>query len=308
MVTADGRKRAALSASRALGVLNYFTANPRGSYTLAELSADLDVSPASMLAVLRALTESGYLVRHPRHKTYDLGPALVAAGHAALLRHPVVGLARPEMARLAEQWGECVGSVVVGQEILILAVEGRPTAQSHDLWLGQRLPFVPPLGQVYLAWSPQAQVDAWLARGGHDVGDGERADAEAMMAPVRARGYVVGLVGERSQEVELLLGQLARRPLDVALRARLADLTDLEDTSARVDAEPDRTYHVSNLQAPVFDADGGVALALTLPGLFLELTGHEIAKLGGELTAAARMLTRQLSGRAPAMPGIGVSA
>jgi DNA-binding IclR family transcriptional regulator len=119
---------------------------------------------------------------------------------------------------------------------------------------------------------------------------------------------VVGLVGERSQEVELLLGQLARRPLDVALRARLADLTDLEDTSARVDAEPDRTYHVSNLQAPVFDADGGVALALTLPGLFLELTGHEIAKLGGELTAAARMLTRQLSGRAPAMPGIGVSA
>ena len=98
------------------------TVHPRMAFTLSELSTALSVSPASMSAVLLALSDSGYIARNARHRTYTLGPALVAAGNGASERHPVIEAARPELFRLAAFGGECVGSAAVGDDLMILAI------------------------------------------------------------------------------------------------------------------------------------------------------------------------------------------
>ncbi|MDG4863678.1 helix-turn-helix domain-containing protein, partial [Streptomyces sp. T-3] len=107
--------RPALAAGRALAVLDYFAAHPEQSYSLSELSEALDINLASLLSVLQALVDAGYLVRHPQRKTYGLGMSLVAAGHAALTRHRVVDRARSELRALAAESGAAyVVSAVAG--------------------------------------------------------------------------------------------------------------------------------------------------------------------------------------------------
>jgi DNA-binding IclR family transcriptional regulator len=96
--------------ARGIAVIDFFTANPGRAFTLSEISVALGINLAWLSSVLRSLTDGGYLVRHPRHKTYELGTVLIASGHATTQRHPVVDLARPEMRRLAEETGTgCIG-------------------------------------------------------------------------------------------------------------------------------------------------------------------------------------------------------
>src|ERR1700728_3864008 len=102
------RVKPALAATRAIDVTNFVAMNSRRSFSLTELSKAVSVSPASLSDVLLALTESGWLIRHPQHKTFEIGPALVAGGYAASMRHPVGELARPFMERLAALGTECV--------------------------------------------------------------------------------------------------------------------------------------------------------------------------------------------------------
>src|SRR4051812_14520364 len=93
----------ALAASRAVRVLDYLSLHPGRPCTLTEIAKALQVSPASMLAVLAALTDAGYIVRHPAHKTYVVGPALVAVGNAAVIQHPVVPAAQHELELVADE-------------------------------------------------------------------------------------------------------------------------------------------------------------------------------------------------------------
>src|SRR5690606_29411417 len=156
--------RMALSARRALQVLDFLTVNQRGTFTLSELSRALDVSPASMSSVLKVMSDQGYVTRHPRHKTYTLGPAVTAAGTAASNTHPVIDLARAGWVNLAATPGrECSGTVRVGRDILCIAVEGKPTGRSLALAPGQRIPLQPPFGQPFMAWMPPEELREWVA-------------------------------------------------------------------------------------------------------------------------------------------------
>src|SRR4051794_16756689 len=93
--------RPALSATRAVAVLNFLAAHPRDSFTLSDLSARLDINLASAHSLLAALTDAGYVVRDARQRTYGLGPTVDALGIAALERHAVIDLARDAARQLA---------------------------------------------------------------------------------------------------------------------------------------------------------------------------------------------------------------
>lgn len=291
----------ALAASRALAVLNYFTANPRRSFTLSELASALSVSMASLSAVLRSLTDEGYLVRHPRHKTYELGPALIAAGNAASAQHPVVELARPEMRRLAKDTSsECAGSAVVGDEILLMLLEGRPSAQIPQLILGQRIPFLPPFGEVFLAWSSDSAVEHWILQLGDRLDPAVREHLGQALAHVRQRGYSVSLQNDRLAQVAHTRTELARHPSDAALRAELIEVVrSLGNDYELLNAEPDEHYDAGLMAAPVFGVDGSVVFAVTLSGLGI-LTGRQIVDTAARLTSVTLHLTRQINGRLPA--------
>lgn len=288
-----------LSARRALQVLDFLTVNERGSFTLSELSKSLDVSPGSMFAVLKAMSDGGYVSRHPRHKTYTLGPAVVAAGHAASGAHPVIELARSEMINLAATTGhECSGTVLVGTDILCLAVEGKPTGQELAVAPGQRIPLIPPFGQTFMAWMPPADLQHWIADLPGELQERVTDYLRAYGPVVRQRGYTIGL-DDPSPKRRSLTNQLADRPNDSGLReASLQQFFDEQPDYAVLDFESDVEYPVGNIGAPVFDPDGRVAFCLTLLHNG-RLKGSKIAGTAQPVIASAQLLTRQIGGRAP---------
>jgi DNA-binding IclR family transcriptional regulator len=65
--------RRALSAERALQILELLAAHPGRDFTLAELVRESDINISSLHAVLAVLTRQGYIVRDRRRKAYQLG-------------------------------------------------------------------------------------------------------------------------------------------------------------------------------------------------------------------------------------------
>ncbi|MGM7775780.1 IclR family transcriptional regulator [Arthrobacter sp. KNU-44] len=286
------------AAARAMGVINYMTVHPQMAFTLSELSAALRVSPASMSSILLALSEWGYITRDRRHRTYVLGPAVVAAGHAASQRHPVIEAARPELARLSGFGSECIGSAAVADEILILAIEGRPSSQSREAWIGQRIPLIPPFGQVFLAWSPDADVHKWLGRLGPEGAAQHGPGLAEDLSRVRERGLAIGLRNEPGDAVIELINESAHRldrdaAIHTELRRAIADQTD--SYSLR-DIDPGTRYDVANLAAPIFGPDGTVVFAMTLYGIN-DIPGSDLLDLCSEMLQSGRTVTRAIGGR-----------
>jgi hypothetical protein len=115
---------------------------------------------------------------------------------------------------------------------------------------------------VFLAWSPPDAVAAWLARG--SLGPAAADQMHRPLERVRERATRSGC-GTVGRKVDDVIALLARSPLDETLRAELtALLSRRRDEHAVLDAEPDRSYSVCSLIAPVCDAAGEVALAVTM--------------------------------------------
>jgi DNA-binding IclR family transcriptional regulator len=282
-----------------MSALNYLTAHPGVSFTLSELSTALDVNAASLSALLLALSDAGYVSRHPRRKTYTLGPAGVALGHAAARQYPVIDAAGPEMRELANLGKQCVGTVATAGEILFVAIEGHPGAKTREAWVGQRIPMVPPFGQVFVAWSSKAEIDRWLGTMGHGVQESLlRQRLLASLERVRDDGYVVGLANDPVEEVIALIDELTVVDRD-DLRQRLWEAIPRQGPAYVAEGiQPDRAYDVANLAVPVFDAEGSVAFAMTLTGLS-GVRGDRLHEIIEIALAAARRVTRRIGGKWP---------
>src|SRR6516162_4405102 len=95
--------RAAPAATRAAGILSFLTAHPSRGFTISELVEHLGMNIASAHATLAVLSDCGFVIRDPTHRTYTLGPALVATGFAALEQNPAIGAAIDQAEVLAEE-------------------------------------------------------------------------------------------------------------------------------------------------------------------------------------------------------------
>lgn len=279
-------------------VLALFAANPVRPFSLTELSDRTGVNRSSLLAILSALTEVGLLDRHRTHRTYTLGPAAIALGHAALAQHPMVDVARAEIARLADEVDvECLAAVPVGLEVVIVATAGRPAAGAPEVRVGHRLPLTAPLGAVFVAWSPPADVDRWIAATG-TPDDGSR--WAGVLGAIRARGWAATLDSvprRRLGEVLHERGEHGEIGPDGAVRDAVVALGSAEYQLGSV--VDDRSYPVSTVVAPVFDVDSRVALAVALHGFDHPRRGNEIHHLASRLVSTVRAVTRAGHGRPP---------
>jgi DNA-binding IclR family transcriptional regulator len=285
--------RPALAANRAVGILNFLAAHPTDSFTLSDLASRLGVNLASMHALLTVLADAGYVSRHPRLRTYTLGASVVALGTAALECHPVIDLARDAARDLANQTGlEVAVTAPAGDHIVFLARAGDPSPQGVTVLVGQRLPLVPPLGSVFVAWGDPRE---WLARAQ------DPASLEAVLAGVRARGYSVGLEAAAGRGLNLALHDLALHPTDDHLRQAIdAYVGELAtELYQPVDLIASRSYHVAHIAAPIFGSDGQVVLALTLTGFDRRLKGRTVNSHGERVRDAALVVTKRSRGRVP---------
>jgi DNA-binding IclR family transcriptional regulator len=298
---------------RVIAVVDLLATYPGEDFTLAELARRLGVSKPTCYPMLATLTRAGWLLRHPTRKTYRLGPALVPAGRAAAAGAPVLDLARPRMASLAEAAGlTCMGLAPSADELVVVELVGPASAVgaggAFGLRLGDSIPPRPPFGAVLVAWHGDETVEGWLRAGGA-AGD-RRRRYEADLTAVRRRGYAVELREPIQERIAWLADQLRSAVADRGAVAHIHDLVDqavgdlADEHVLLTDIDPDRTYRPSSINAPVFDPEGAVALIVCLIDARTAMPGRDIAALGEQVRSMTTDLTRALRGRPPSPGGM----
>ena len=281
-----------------MALLDFLAARPTEAFSLSELARRLDLNKSTTHAMLTTLTDAGYVARHPVEKSYTLGPALVAIGEAAAAAPSIdiTQYARDEMRAMADEFGvQCVASRIIGTEIVIIAHTGTREPLGQTLSVGNRLPFVPPLGTVFVAWSSAPEIDAWLRRLGPSAQKSELARYRQAVAAVRERGFSIGLEAD------------ARRRLGRAAAERDPDVEDIVEELGHeeyilLELERSGSYQLSLVAAPVFGPDGAVVMAIAMFGFRSPLDAVELTA-GNRVVAATRAVTDATHGREPDVAG-----
>lgn len=228
--------------------------------------------------------------------------SLAAPAEADLLVHlQLVDIARPFMERVATELEvECLAAARVQTDMVIVASAGEPHGRSVQTRVGQRIPFLPPLGAPFVAWEGQDQIDAWLAplrqRGNPAEVEGFRTAVDR----VRERGWSLGLGSETHKELEHSLARLplrsASREQEEAIRRSIDRLgSDYEPA----DLQPGCTNPVRNLSVPVFGPTGSVVLLLSVYGLPHYSSPEDVERYRDSLSRAADTVTERLGGQRP---------
>ncbi len=280
--------RTSNSVLRAVTVLQVLATEPSTSWSLAEIARQADLSYASAHSVASALEESGLVRRHPRTRTYTLGPALIALGAAAQRGYRVVDDALPEMERLSEDLGlGCLASSRVGDDMVMLAVTGPPQPFGSRVQVGERVPIAPPLGLAFIAWADAATIEDYLDSSGRTLTALERRQYAEALALVRERGY--GVVLDSSTRHRLVEHLRASTALDDSRRHHELDEIIVElalDDYALVHGDAAAEYAVTALTAPVFGPDGEIILVLTLVGFAGPVRADALPRYGARMFEA----------------------
>jgi DNA-binding IclR family transcriptional regulator len=292
--------QSALAANRAVAVLDWIVGHPGESFTLSELSRAVDVNVPSLMSVLQSLTDAGYLARHPTKKTYEAGPALLAIGLVVSAHHQSLDILDRELEALAADVGtECFASVAVGDQTVVVADAGRPGSHSLAVRVGLRFPLIAPVGHIFLAWSPASDIEAWIRRAQHPSNQLNRERIEHELTLVRTQGYAVSLLAHPDFRPSAALDQLAERPDDPKRRETVrAAVAEFSRAWELLQPQPGRRYDVSNISAPVFNAQGKVLMAIILNG-FTQIDGSEVLGHAERLLRTTRLLTKHGNGRYP---------
>jgi DNA-binding IclR family transcriptional regulator len=288
--------RPALSASRSVDVLDLLAAFPGRSFTLSEIARATGVNVASCHAVLSTLVERGYLSRAAGQRTYALGPALVALGEAALKAQPLVARAKAAAHELhGETDAPVLLSAIVGEEIVGLVSLADAGGRGPGLRVGERRPLVPPVGASFLAWSPEAETEAWIARSAGPYHDRLAEECRRSLALTRQRGYQVTLRSTEGREISALMAEMAsgrRAPESRDGVTRLINSLDLHLAQPET-LEPDTLYDVVLIAAPIFDQSGRAAFSLCFGGFAERLSGATVLAHADRLVRTCVQVMRE---------------
>lgn len=225
-------------------------------------------------------------------------PASLAAADPAgalALQLRQIDVARPEMERItAELSATCIATTRIDRDVIIAASSGTANRAMLPTLVGQRLPFMPPTGNVLVAWESEKETEKYLRR----VQPAEsRQAARASLAAVRERGYSLGLMTDAQRRFATTLEQLAQQrdaTPQVNLRETVQELSyDPVELSAAVEKD------VRLISAPVFGENGAVVFALTLYGFRKPPAQSGIRTYIYRLLESAARVTALLGGRAP---------
>lgn len=222
--------------------------------------------------------------------------SLVAGGSGLVKQLRDVDLVRAAMERIAADvpGSRCNASALVEDEIVVLASAGVLDNMCPGTFVGERLPFIPPLGRVLAAWMDDAQVEAWLK---HVPSEDERAAEREWLVAVRSRGFSAILRTDAWQELEEARARMATDPDAV-------DREDLNGTIRKLDHDfvalsPEVKAEIGVIRVPVFGPDGGVAMQLSVYGLPTPTGPEAVDDYIERVRLAGRRATELLGGHTP---------
>ncbi len=283
---------------RVVAILDFMAEHPHDRFGLSELARHVGLAKPTCLGIVTTLTESGYLVRDSRDKTYRLGPSLIALGHIAQESMRVSPAAREELRRLSGAFNTTAAlAAVVDDRITLLELVGPPGADV-GVRVGQSYPFAPPVGLMFVLWDDDALRD-WLSRAPTIPLRTDTQRLDRVIAECRTAGYLVERLTPGGRRLYALMAGMSSKLPD-ELRALLGELiSDIgERVYLRSEAEARQRHDISVISAPVYDHHRRQIMVVSLQ-IGRAMTDSEIARHAKGLTATADALTTGLGGSKP---------
>jgi flavin reductase (DIM6/NTAB) family NADH-FMN oxidoreductase RutF len=215
-------------------------------------------------------------------------PRSLAAQDAALVgQFAQIDLARACMDELSSQFDvECLAVARVDDEVVVVASSGAPRSGNRPTRVGTRVPFLPPGGYVFAAWTSPEESNSWLEQAQRAGAPGSIDDHRRRLDMIRERGYSVGLGGSaHKQYVEEKRSQHSDGSKDVDRTRLVAQLA--------ADYEPaellhDEQHSVQTITVPLCSEDGVVRLALVLFGWQAPLSGTALQAAAEQIATRVR--------------------
>jgi flavin reductase (DIM6/NTAB) family NADH-FMN oxidoreductase RutF/DNA-binding IclR family transcriptional regulator len=173
-----------------------------------------------------------------------------------------VDMVRSEMEKLADDLEcRCVATIPVDDDIVVVASAGSAGAGARATLVGVRMPSARPYAASFAAWFDDDKAEAWLKPVGDDA---VRNELVRRMRTVRERGYSIGLLNDAHREFASALNRMAEDPHSSDSQSLRSVVTQLDFDPQELVGEARNAVRV--IAAPVFRAEGDVALVLTVYG------------------------------------------
>lgn len=204
----------------------------------------------------------------------------------------LVDIARPEMEQLASGLGvECLATALIGDEMVILASTGTPNGHHSPTRVGQHMPFIPPLGAIFVAWN-ESLMSTWVGRPQHESSP-EMDRYRELVDRVRERGWSMGLGSTTHRELEVALSRMTLTAPTPAEMQRVQHAIDkLSGEYEPENLRDGQAYPVRNVSVPVFGPSGGVVLLLSVYGLPESSTVADVELYTAWLRRASQRVSR----------------
>lgn len=195
----SGHGQGLKSLDTALGVLTHM-AQQTGPRSLTEIGRACGMPPSKVHRYLASFVAAGLVAQQGRSGRYDLGPAAMQLGLAALARHDFINSAADELAELSDETGMTVLlSVWANRGATVIRWERGATPTDTSMGLGTTLPLLnSATGRVFLAWGAPRAIgpvrDDQLRRLGRQPRlaldlEPTKSGVAALVATIRERGY-----------------------------------------------------------------------------------------------------------------------
>jgi DNA-binding IclR family transcriptional regulator len=297
--------RSAPAVDRTVALMTFLAHHRGEAFSLSELSRQLEINKATVHGMVAALVEAGWVWRDPVRMRIRLGPGLIAIANAAISTYQdAVDAGQGELRQLAEKLRTpCSASAVIGDEVVLVAIEGPPPPFGVAGEVGHRVQLAPPLGAAFVAWSDDETRERWLASA-EPGSDEELLELyRRALAVVRERGFEFTRQVYSRQRLSQALLSLTKgmpsRQARLAVGQLLEELKQEENDRSVLDIQADEIYEDGFLGAPVFDGSGQVIIVISLIGFGTPLTGTQVLERAGYLLETASAITRNINGSPP---------
>jgi DNA-binding IclR family transcriptional regulator len=262
---AQDKERAGIQSVEVGFALLEVLARGSGPLMLRDLAASAGMSAAKAHRYLVSFQRLGLVAQDSQSTRYDLGPAALRVGLAALARVDAVRHGRAAMPALLEQAGHTVALAVWGNHgPTIVHWEETPLAAPVNLRLGDVMPLLSSAtGQCFAAFARPSLEDS-LAKIG------------PLLREELARARKLGRRDVPTSETGYL---------DLLRQVRQRGLARVVDTLLP---------GIAGFCAPVFDADGHLALGVVVLGSGATLDTEWDGAIATVLRATAARLSREL--------------
>ncbi|MBI2842531.1 MAG: IclR family transcriptional regulator [Armatimonadetes bacterium] len=155
------------SLGKALNLLEIVTAH-EGGIGIMELADKSGIGPSTTHRLLNALIEYGYVRQDGQREKYQTGRKVIQLARVALANHSLRTAALPHMKELRDRTGETVHISVIDGDIAVLieSIESTGSIRVYSPVGGGSGDFhCTSIGKVLLAYMPEQQADAVIARG-----------------------------------------------------------------------------------------------------------------------------------------------